>query len=297
MSEIINIDSASLSNLSPALKNEGERIEKMVDGEQINQTFGYVEEQQISAVGLSWHNPLHPYAEYIRIYINQTNSRYSEIGSSLLDRINSCADRSKVTHLQYPLVSTEHKMTELLKTNGFSLFRRTYEPTLEINKLKNRYKGSDSHPRTMLLKEVMNNRTLTEELFELMMTVYDEGHTDNPRKQRTIAEEQEVYFSYPIDKTASLVGYSEDGKIDSYIIVFEPQGQTVEMGWAGASNKRETLALKQLFSSVCDLLQKRGINYIEPEIDSTDYYLYHILFSHLDYEKIESWDAYKRNLH
>lgn len=148
----------------------------------------------------------------------------------------------------------------------------------------------------MLLKELMNNRPPTEELFELMMTVYDEGHTDNPRKQRTIAEEREAYFSYPIDMTASLVGYSEDGKIDSYIIVFEPQGQTVALGWAGASNKSETLALKQLFSSVCDLLKKRGINYIEPEIDSTDYYLCHILFSHLNYEKMESWDAYKRVL-
>lgn len=36
MSEIININSASLSNLSPALKNEGVRIDKIIHGEQIN---------------------------------------------------------------------------------------------------------------------------------------------------------------------------------------------------------------------------------------------------------------------
>lgn len=296
MTEIRNLIIEDLNYLSDGLKESEKQIMKMLEDTSISQAVAVSENKEIVSAALSWHNKWHPYAEYIRFFMDRSRSGCAENSEQLLDHLYTHAVKDKVWHLQYPLDSKDQETANLLKVNDFSLFRKTYEPSIEIKQLNNKYRNIKRHPNTKTLKEIIEDEDLSESFFELTAKVYDAGHTDNPRGSRSLSEEKETYLSYPVDVMASLVGFSEEGEIDSYIMLFKPEDQSVEFGWAGASSDAKSESLRQLFKSVINDLQRKDIQLLEPEIDTTDYYQYEVLFSFLKFQHTESWDAYKKIL-
>lgn len=296
MTKIRNLIIEDMNYISDGLKESEKQIMKMLEDTSISQAVAVSENKEIVSSALSWHNKWHPYAEYIRLFTDQSRSDCAENSEQLLDHLYTHAVKDKVWHLQYPLDSRDQETADILELNGFSLFRRTYEPSIEIKQLNKEYRNIKPHPNTRTLKEIIEDEKLSKEFFELTTKVYDAGHIDNPRGSRSLNEEKETYLSYPVDIMASLVGFSEEGEIDSYIMLFEPEEQSVEFGWAGASSDTKSECLRQLFKSVINDLQRKDIQLLEPEIDTTDYYQYKVLFSFLKFQHMDSWNAYKKIL-
>lgn len=67
---------------------------------------------------------------------------------------------------------------------------------------------------------------------------------------------------------------------------------SVEIAWMGISDPTPSsyLELKQLFKSQLKLMKAKGIQNIEPEIDTTDHYAFN-LFSFLAFDEMDSFDT------
>jgi hypothetical protein len=286
-----------LEILSENLRDKRDYFYRLLKNDQTIQLVAKKEEGEVVGIGWAWKNDTHPHATYVKLFLEEvTGSELEQTVKEFITYIEANIDKENSTHLQYSLSSEEKEWVSILKKLGFYLMRKTYEPTISVKRALQAFDQIEAHADVCTLESVLKNEALSKKLFCLTMQVYQESHLDNPVKSHTWQEEKDLYFSYPIDVSLSRVAFSKDGEIESYLFYLKPEDKRIEVGWAGAVSKDKSAALKRLFKHTLVTLNQLGIQEIEPEIDTTDYFQKEVLFSFLGYEDLISWDTYKKSV-
>ena len=86
-----------------------------------------VQEGKIIDIGSLWNNSIHPYRDYIGIYINP-DYRKKDIGKEFFDQLSLA---SKTKKLQITIQSTDQQAVTFLSKRSFKLARKCYTPVLK----------------------------------------------------------------------------------------------------------------------------------------------------------------------
>ncbi len=251
-------------------------------------------DEHIVALGLSWKNPFHPSAEYLRIYLDEDLKDQADVQRQLLTHLeknpSSTADR-----LIYSLMNDQVKTLSTLKSNGYELIRNTCEPALTVAECLSQIETS-AHSSVLTYGEMMKDPQLKNEFFTLLKRNYEATHLVNPAADLTLSEWMSLLLDEQPDWNLSLVGLT-DGSVSSYITIFPPENEGVEIAWMGLRTEIPTarLELQQLFKKQLELLNQTGIRSIEAEIDTTDHYA-SALFSFIELGTLKSYDTYRKSI-
>ena len=102
-------------------------------------------EHQVTGVGLSWSNLMHPTAKYIEV------SSIGEGDELLQNLLIEVKPFNKVVSYSYESNITS---IQLLEKYGFELFRKTYEESYSITEIVNRLSNVDTEIVTTPLVEI-----------------------------------------------------------------------------------------------------------------------------------------------
>ncbi|MFL2060793.1 hypothetical protein ACEN4P_03490 [Marinilactibacillus psychrotolerans] len=169
----------------------------------------------------------------------------------------------------------------------------TYEPTLIVEDCLTHITEL-SHPTALTYKEALSNPSLKIELLDLLKRNYINTHQVNPAANLTLSEWESLLLDGQPDWELSLVGLT-NGSVSSYITIFSSDQASIEIGWMGLEEQKPASysELKQLFKKQLELFRSKGVNTIEPEIDTTDYYACE-LFSFINVTELESFNTYRK---
>ncbi|WP_407140461.1 hypothetical protein [Marinilactibacillus psychrotolerans] len=190
-------------------------------------------------------------------------------------------------------MSNQVNTISLLESNGYDLIRMTYEPTLIVEDCLTHITEL-SHPTALTYKEALSNPSLKIELLDLLKRNYINTHQVNPAANLTLSEWESLLLDGQPDWELSLVGLT-NGSVSSYITIFSSDQASIEIGWMGLEEQKPASysELKQLFKKQLELFRSKGVNTIEPEIDTTDYYACE-LFSFINVTELESFNTYRK---
>ena len=237
-------------------------------------------EQQVTGVGVSWSNSLHPTAKYLNV---SSIGEGDELLHSLLkevkpfNKIVSSYNESDITSVQ------------LLEKNGFQLFRKTYEVRYSIVEIINKLLTVDAHLATTPLVEIQKDDRLTEQLFRLLKLNYEQTHLHNEASDLPWQEWRELlYEDNPHLHFSKIV--VQEGRVGGYIFIHPISETECEIGWVGKSIEFPLIhVLKQQLLE----LQAAGYTTVGFEIDTTDYFAYEFA-DFLQLEQKESRNSYMR---
>ena len=127
-------------------------------------------EQQVTGVGVSWSNLMHPTAKYIEV------SSIGEGDFLLQSLLKEVKPFNKVVSSCY---ESNIGTIQLLEKYDFQLFRKTYEVSYSIDEVVNNLSNIDGEIETAPLVEIQKDELLTEQLFRLLKKNYELTHLHN----------------------------------------------------------------------------------------------------------------------
>ena len=237
-------------------------------------------EQQVTGVGVSWSNSLHPTAKYLNV---SSIGEGDELLHSLLkevkpfNKVVSSYDESDIASIQ------------LLGKYGFHLFRKTYEVSYSIAEIVNRLSNVDTEIVTTPLVEIQKDDRLTEQLFRLLKLNYEQTHLHNETSDLRWQEWRDLlYEDNPHLQFSKIV--VQEGQVVGYIFVHPISKTECEIGWVGKSIE---FPLVYVLKQQLEELQTAGYTIVGFEIDTTDHFAYEFA-DFLQLEQKESWNSYMR---
>ncbi|WP_208560702.1 hypothetical protein [Marinilactibacillus kalidii] len=227
-------------------------------------TFG----STILAIAVSWSNPFHPYAEYLRIYIDPLVTDPEECFIQLLKKLERSV-ASGPDRFVYTLMSDQTDTIKILESLDYKLIRKTFEPTLTLEHCLDQFPVSP-YEDVLSYKEVFANKQLKRELLGLLKRNYEATHVVNPVVDMTLQEWADLLIGEKPDFDLSLVALTA-GTITAYVTVFRSQS-VAEVAWLGTNRENDTtfFILKRLFKTQLRLFARNQLTTIETEIDTTD---------------------------
>lgn len=279
-------------SLSPNLQNQLSPILSKLHSNCYRQIIAASKDKSTIGLALSWENPFHPHADYLKVYLDGSAQETNALQKQLLTQLEQNATSSSDRFI-YSLMNDQYNIISLLESSGYELIRKTYEPTLAIDDCLIHI-TEPSHSTVLTYKEALSNSSLKVELFHLLKRNYVNTHQVNPAADLTLSEWESLFLHEQPDLDLSLIGLT-NGSISSYITVFPMDNTSVEIGWMGLEEQKPASysELKQLFKSQLKLMETKGIQNIEPEIDTTDHYAFN-LFSFLAFDELDSFDTYRK---
>lgn len=246
----------------------------------------------VVALGISWKNPIHPHADYVKVYLDESVQEANTLQKQLLTQLEQNTSPSSDRFI-YSLMNDQSNIISLLESSGYELIRKTYEPTLTVEDCLT-HLTIPVHSTILNYRQAFKDSSLKAELLYLLKRNYVNTHQVNPAADMTLSEWESLLLDAQPDLDLSLVGLT-NGSISSYITVFSMDNTSFEIAWMGMSdpNPSSYLELKQLFKSQLKLMAAKGIQNVEPEIDTTDHYVFS-LFSFLTFDEMDSFDTYRK---
>ncbi|API88214.1 hypothetical protein BKP56_02370 [Marinilactibacillus sp. 15R] len=279
-------------SLSPNLQNQLSSILSKLHSNCYRQIIAASKDKSTIGLALSWENPFHPHADYLKVYLDESAQETNALQKQLLTQLEQNATSSSDRFI-YSLMNDQYNIISLLESSGYELIRKTYEPTLAIDDCLIHI-TEPSHSTVLTYKEALSNSSLKVELFHLLKRNYVNTHQVNPAADLTLSEWESLFLHEQPDLDLSLIGLT-NGSISSYITVFSSDQNSVEIAWVGLDEETPIsyLELKQLFKKQLELFKSKGVNSIETEIDTTDYYACG-LFSFIKLTELESFHTYRK---
>lgn len=279
-------------SLSPNLQNQLSPILSKLHSNCYRQIIAASKDKSTIGLALSWENPFHPHADYLKVYLDESAQETNALQKQLLTQLEQNATSSSDRFI-YSLMNDQYNIISLLESSGYELIRKTYEPTLAIDDCLTHI-TEPSHSTVLTYKEALSNSSLKVELFNLLKRNYVNTHQVNPAADLTLSECESLFLHEQPDLDLSLIGLT-NGSISSYITVFSSDQTSVEIAWVGLDEETPIsyLELKQLFKKQLELFKSKGVNSIETEIDTTDYYACG-LFSFIKLTELESFHTYRK---
>ncbi len=237
-------------------------------------------EQQVTGVGISWSNALHPTAKYIAV------SSIGE-GDELLQRLLKVVKPfNKVVSYCY---ASNIARIKLLEKYGFQLFRETYEASYSIAELGNKLANIDEAIMATPLVEIQKDDRLIEQLFRLLKKNYEETHLHNEASDLSWQEWNDLlYEDNPHLQFSKIV--VQEGQVAGYIFIHPTSETECEIGWFGRSID---FPLIHVLKQQLDELQAAGYTMVAFEIDTTNHFAGEFV-ELLQLEQHESWNSYMR---
>ena len=182
-------------------------------------------EQQVTGVGVSWSNSMHPTAKYVNV---SSIDEGDELLQSLLkevesfNKVVSSYDASDIVSIQ------------LLEKYDFQFFRKTYQVSYLIVELLNRLTNIDVEIVTTPLVEIQKDELLTEQLFRLLKKNYEQTHLQNEASDLPWQEWRDMlYEDEPHLHFSKIV--VQEGQVVGYIFIHPISETECEIGWVGKS--------------------------------------------------------------
>lgn len=260
-----------------------------------NQVVSVSSKESVIALGISWKNPVHPHAEYFKVYLDDSEQEKEHLQNQLLTELEKSSLLSNSDRIIYSLMSNQVNTISLLESSGYELIRMTYEPTLTVEDCLTHITEL-SHPTALTYKEALSNPSLKIELLDLLKRNYINTHQVNPAADMTLSEWESLFLDEQPNLDLSLVGLTNES-VSSYITVFSSDQTSVEIAWVGLDEETPVsyLELKQLFKKQLELFRSMGVNSIDIEVDTTDYYACG-LFSFINLTELESFNTYIKTI-
>lgn len=279
-------------SLSPDLLNQLSPILSKLHSNCYRQIIAASKDKSTIGLALCWENPFHPHADYLKVYLDESAQEANTLQKQLLTQLEQNATPSSDQFI-YSLMNDQYNIISLLESSGYELIRKTYEPTLAIDDCLTHI-TEPSHSTVLTYKEALSNSSLKVELFHLLKRNYVNTHQVNPAADLTLSEWESLFLHEQPDLDLSLIGLT-NGSISSYITVFSSDQNSVEIAWVGLDEETPIsyLELKQLFKKQLELFKSKGVNSIETEIDTTDYYACG-LFSFINLTEFKSFNTYRK---
>lgn len=248
-------------------------------------------DHSIIAIAISWSNPFHPHAEYFKIHLDNSVKESIELRDPILQSLENCPS-STADRFVYSLMSSETSMIRTLESNHYELIRKTYEPEWTLDDCLNQLSVS-KHTHTLSYKEVFQDSQLKNQLMTLLKQNYEHTHLVNPAVDMTLQEWESFLIDEEPDWDLSLVALDDEG-ITAYVTTFRSE-TAIEVAWSGMRESRPSscLLLKRLFKTQLLLFEQHGVESVEPEIDTTDYFVLE-LFSFMDYLEKDCLLTYRK---
>lgn len=241
-----------------------------------------VDDDMVIGIGSISKSELHPYREYINIYV-QPEKRRKGIGISIFKELFSL---SKTKRFQAATSSKNIATVSFLQECGFRLARKSYTPQLKKNIS---LMPSDRKSDNKSLNELSFSQS--EEVLKCQLENYRKFHQEiNPLSDKMSSNRWKEMISLDLDREHSKVLVKE-GTIEAYVLCYESEDKSsIEIGYIGGkdtSKLEEYLAfyrqtLNQLFTE---------FRHVEIEADNVDPFAYALL-NEFEYDKSESWDTY-----
>lgn len=269
-------------------EKHGKQVYSLLNGYQMNwagqalETVLAVDGEEVIGIGSISKSELHPYREYIIVYV-QPEKRGNGTGTSIFRELFSL---SQTKRFQAATSSKNTVAVSFLEECGFHLTRKSYTPQLKKN-------GS-----LLLTDRKINNKSFEElsfhqsvELLKLQLENYREFHQEiNPLSDKISFNRWKEMISIDLDREHSKI-FVKEGTIEAYILCYESEDiNSIEIGYIGG---KDTSKLKEYLSFYRQALNQLFIEFrqVEIEVDDVDPFAFALL-NEFEYDKSESWDTY-----
>lgn len=273
------------------LKNYDEKYERQIfnllNGYPMNwadhatETVMSLDGERVTGVGSLSKNELHPYREYVNIYV-QPDKRRTGIGKSIFEELISL---SKAKKFQAVTSSKNIATVSFLEKCGFDIARKCYTPQLKNTSSE----PSDKQMDYKSLNELSFSQK--EEVLKLQLENYQEFHQEiNPLSDKISFNRWKEIISIDLDREHSKV-FVKEGTVEAYILCYESEDiNSIEIGYIGG---KDTSKLKEYLSIYRQALNQLFIEFrqVEIEVDDVDPFAFALL-NEFEYDKSESWDTY-----
>lgn len=233
---------------------------------------------KVVAVGSIWRKKVHPYRDYIGIYV-ASDFRKKGIGTELYSKLSST---SKINEFQTAIYSTDIVAVQFLHKIGFQLARKSYESELPAVKF-------EEDEKTVQYRELDSHRK--NELMKLQLQNYKDTHRKiNPLNEKITLQEWKTIIATDLDKAYSFVSI-KDNNIEAYILCYEgKRADEIEIAYIGG---REVNDLENYlpFYKACLSKLFEHFDKVWIEADNVDPYAY-VVLNLFAYDKTESFDTY-----
>lgn len=240
-----------------------------------------LENETIIGIGSIWNNSIHPYREYISIYI-VPEQRNKGLGKLLFHELES---RYQLIKLQTALDSNNNNAVTFAQKCGFELGRKSY--CYDVNKeilkpLEYNFSGKIikmCNLTNMQLKNVINLQYEDYKLNHQKINPLNENMKTDDWK-RIVIEDLAIEDSYVLIK---------NNDITAYLLCYKLDETWIEVGYTG--NRCNNIKDYQVFLYEVMIQLFAYYNQIELEIDSCDKSA-NILGGLFSYNPNISWDTY-----
>lgn len=274
------------------IKSYEEKYNKQVynflNGYQMNwagqalETVLAVDGEEVIGIGSISKSELHPYREYINVYV-QPEKRRNGTGTSIFSELFSL---SQTKRFQAATSAKNTAAVSFLEECGFHLARKSYTPQLKKNAS---LLLSDRKINTKSFDELSSHQS--DELLKLQLENYREFHQEiNPLSDKISFNRWKEIISIDLDREHSKV-FVKEGTVEAYILCYESEDiNSIEIGYIGG---KDTSKLKEYLSFYRQALNQLFIEFrqVEIEVDDVDPFAFALL-NEFEYDKSESWDTY-----
>lgn len=237
-------------------------------GIQYADTFAAVfENQKIIGIGSLYKNEVHPYCDYMNIFVEES---YRRLGCGKLI-VTALKEKSKLKKIQCMFESDNTALSDFLLSQGFTLARKCFEFELMPNFTVN---NENCVPGTFKKIAAISSDE-EKELAELIFSNYTEAHKKiNPLARNISCNNFYTEFISPYNKENSSV-YFLNGKISAYMIVYDDEEKS-EAGYIGGKNIADITYYLPYYKHVIKELLDNGKPLLF-EIDDVNHYGYALM--------------------
>lgn len=253
-------------------------------GEKANTSVVALEEDRMIGIGRMWNNPIHPYREYIGIYV-KPEYRKQGIGKELFNQLHQS---SKTQKLQVAVQSKDTTAISFLSTCGFQVARKYYTPILKISKSNC---SEDEFDERAVFSFENAMKVHQNNMFKLHLKNYTEFHQRiNPlSKVMTIERWKEIILADFNQEQSKLLIVNEE--VIAYILCYDTDDSNqIEVGYIGGKDLSLIEKYLPFFKwSICQLMAL--FEEVSIEADDVDPYAFSALNSY-EYDTSLSLDTY-----
>ncbi|MFL2101496.1 GNAT family N-acetyltransferase [Desemzia sp. FAM 23991] len=257
----------------------------LIWGEKASFTLLALEEDRIVGVGSLWNNSIHPYRDYISIYIHP-DYRKKGIGKELFDQLFLASNTKK---LQITIQSTDQQALDFLNKCGFKLARKCYTPVLK------EAKPTHSENNMFIHGEIasfgMASEDNQKDTLEMQLKNYIDFHQMiNPlSEEMTMTKWKEIILedlSFTHSKLLIV-----DGEVMAYIFFYNTENSNeIEVGYIGGKDIQQIESYLPFYKwTIEQMIAQYEIMSIEA--DDVDPYAFAAL-NNFQYDASLSLDAY-----
>lgn len=256
----------------------------LIWGEESETTFLAVDKDEVVGIGSLWKNSIHPYRDYIGIYV-QPNYRYKGIGKELFDQLSL---NSRIKKFQISIQSTNDSASSFLKKQGFKLARRCYTPVLK--EFKSTELGNSSVEGEIISYGMASKRNQNEVL-ELQLGNYIDFHQSiNPLQEEITLDQWKEIVLRDLNTEHSKLLLADEAVV-AYLFCYDTDNEEeIEIGYIGG---KEIDSIENYLSFYKGAVEQLLSHYalVSIEADDVDPYAFTVL-NCFKYDADKSLDAY-----